>query len=85
MVIFAEAIDADVLRIRNEYLEMPGMHLTAPQAARLTGVTLAHAIAMLEELEDEGFLIRAADGTYHRGTDLDASTNRRGGKACAEW
>ena len=34
MVTFADAIDADALRIRHEFLEMPGLVLTVAQTAR---------------------------------------------------
>jgi DNA-binding IclR family transcriptional regulator len=45
---------------------MPGMCLAIPQAARLLGVSPAHAAEMLHVLEDEGFLVQAPDGQYRR-------------------
>ena len=66
MIALADAIDAETLRIRHEFLEMPGMRLTVAQVARLAGVSAAHAVAMLDVLEHEGFLCRACDGSYRR-------------------
>jgi hypothetical protein len=45
-------------RIRSDYFELPGLRLTAPQAARLWG--LAHELAsdLLEELVARKFLVR---------------------------
>ena len=59
-------IDRDSLRLRNEFLEMPGLSVTVPQTARLFGVRLDHAIDMLERLEREGFLMRDPDGAFRR-------------------
>jgi len=64
MITIAEPIEADALRIRHEFLELPGLQLTIVQAARLLGVSPAHASAMLEELEREGFLSGTANGVY---------------------
>ena len=50
MVIFADAIDADVLRIRHEFLDMPGLALTVPQTARLYDLSASHARAMLDRI-----------------------------------
>lgn len=65
MIAMAGAIDADVLRIRHEFLEMPGLVLTVAQTARLYSLSTAHAKMMLEILEAEGFLISGA-GSYRR-------------------
>ena len=56
MASMTEPIDSDVLRIRHEYLELPGLQLTVPQVSRLLGVSAAHAATMLAALEREGFL-----------------------------
>jgi hypothetical protein len=66
MVIFADAIDADVLRIRHEFLDMPGLVLTATQTARLYDLSTPHARAMLDMLEREGFLVAGPNGAYRR-------------------
>ena len=65
MIAMASAIDADVLRIRHEFLEMPGLVLTAAQTARLYSLSTAHAKMMLDTLEVESFLVSAA-GSYRR-------------------
>jgi len=70
MIAIAEPVDADALRLRHEFLETPALRLTAAQAARLFGVSLAHASAMLSALEHEAFLIRLGDGTYRRADPL---------------
>ena len=70
MVAVAEPIDADTLRIRHEFLAMPGMCLAVPEAAHLLGVSLSHAADMLEVMEQEGFLIHTADGQYRRAEPL---------------
>jgi Mn-dependent DtxR family transcriptional regulator len=59
-------IDRDSLRLRNEFLEMPGLAVTVPQAARLFGVRLDHAAHMLDHLEREGFLTHDRDGAFRR-------------------
>lgn len=66
MIALSKPIDADTLRIRHEFLAMPGMRLAVPQAARLLGVSPAHAAEMLHVLEEEGFLVHAPDGQYRR-------------------
>ena len=72
MITFAEPVDADVLRIRHEFLQSPGLQLTAAGAARLVHVSVRHASAMLEGLEQEGFLLRTSEGVYRRAYPLMA-------------
>jgi hypothetical protein len=43
-------------RIRAEYLEMPGMCLTLPQAARLFNLELTRCARVLEALVTDGVL-----------------------------
>jgi hypothetical protein len=45
-------------RIRSDYLELPGLRLTAPQAARLWGLALDLASDLLEDLVARRFLVR---------------------------
>jgi Fic family protein len=45
-------------RIRSEYLEMPGLSLTARQAQRLFGADEHTCVALLEDLVARGFLTR---------------------------
>ena len=66
MIAIADAIDADVLRIRHEFLDMPGLVLTVAQTARLYELSTAHAKALLDTLEAEGFLNSFPDGAYRR-------------------
>ena len=66
MIAIADAIDADVLRIRHEFLEMPGLVLTIAQTARLYALSTAHANALLETLREEGFLRSGSNGGYRR-------------------
>lgn len=65
MTTAALAVDADLERLRGEFLAMPGLRLTIRQAARLLSVCVEMATATLAALEDEGFLIRGA-GVYRR-------------------
>lgn len=58
--------DATLQRLRSEYLEMPGLKVTLPQAARLWGIGLRESEALLTELVDDGFLVRDVRGTYRR-------------------
>jgi hypothetical protein len=49
-----------------EFIEMPGLVLKPPQAARLWSVTATQAHAALTELVDGGFLVRDLRGVYRR-------------------
>ncbi len=53
-------------RIRGEYLEMPGLRLTAEQARRLWSLDLGTCTSLLEALVDAQFLARSRDGKYFR-------------------
>jgi predicted DNA-binding transcriptional regulator YafY len=66
MIALADAIDADALRLRHEFLTMPGLVLTVAQTARLFDVSRAHAQRLLDALETEGFIIGGASGVYRR-------------------
>jgi len=60
----------DVLsRLRAEFLEMPGMRLTADQVQRLCGVERALCRWALDALVASRFLRVKADGRYARVTD----------------
>jgi hypothetical protein len=58
-----------VERLRAEFLEMPGLRLTAQQVHRLCGVEPAVCRAALDTLVREKFLCAKADGTYARLTE----------------
>jgi len=53
-----------ILRIRGEYLEMPGMALTLAQARRLWGFDEATCRDLLQDLVDAGFLAFTPGGHY---------------------
>lgn len=52
--------------IRSEYLEMPGLSLTAAQAQRLWHVDTASCDSALSELVEDKFLKRSKSGQYLR-------------------
>jgi hypothetical protein len=52
------------VRLRGEYREMPGLRLTVRQAARLFGLELDIAEAVLDQLRHERVLRLATDGAY---------------------
>jgi hypothetical protein len=56
-------------RIRAEYLEMPGLRLSRPQAQRLWGLDEQTCAQLLESLTEEKFLYRRDDGMYARLTE----------------
>ena len=66
MITCAPPIDADQLRLRHEFLSLPGLVLTVPQVARLLDVRAGQAEELLAELEAEGFLMHLRPGTYRR-------------------
>lgn len=85
MIVTGTPIERDALRLRNEFLEMPGLAFTVQQAARLFGVRLDHAAEMLDALEHEGFLTHDDRGMYHmvhgaecgvRSADADSDARR---------
>ncbi len=57
----------DVLRrVQGEFLEMPGLRLTEPQARRLWDLDATSCAALLNALIDAKFLFRTRDGAYMR-------------------
>ncbi len=56
-------------RLQAEFLEMPGLRLTAGQIQRLCGIERLRCQAVLDALVDRKFLRSNADGTYMRATD----------------
>ena len=69
MIIFDDPCSV-IDRIRAEYREMPGLSLTYEQAARLLGLDGLRAMAALDELQCEGFLVRTRTGRFLRGDTL---------------
>ena len=72
MIDFAAPVDADSLRLRHEFLVAPALCLTVAQTARLLSVHHTRAAAILDELEQEGWLIRLTSGRYRRPEPLAA-------------
>jgi len=66
MIALADAIDADALRLRHEFLTMPGLILTVAQTARLLDLSRPHAQRLLDALEGEGFITGGRVGLYRR-------------------
>jgi hypothetical protein len=56
-------------RIRAEYLEMPGLRLTAEQVQRLCGIERTMCQIVLDTLVETNFLRLKSDGTYARAMD----------------
>jgi hypothetical protein len=57
-------VDADLLRLRNEFATMPGLCLTVEQTARLLSVRKPKAGALLDTLVVSGLLVRSVSGIY---------------------
>ncbi len=60
----SSSVTALLQRVRAEYLEMPGLSLTGPQAQRLFGLQGVTCEAVLAALVDAQFLVRRHDGTF---------------------
>jgi hypothetical protein len=56
-------------RVRAEYLEMPGLHLTADQVQRLCGIEATICALILDSLVTSRFLCLTTNGHYARLTD----------------
>jgi len=65
-----------VSRIRAEYLEMPGLHLTAAQVQRLCGIESKICETALDSLLGAQFLCVSADGCYARPTNGEIAHHR---------
>ena len=61
-----ETLEPLLRRIRDEFVEMPGLSLTEPQAARLWELDLPLTATVLRALVDARFLTRTAAGLYRR-------------------
>jgi hypothetical protein len=58
--------DSAETRLRAEFLEMPGLHLTLEQVQRLCSVDQTICQMVLDVLVDEKFLCVTSDGHYAR-------------------
>ena len=59
-------IDDVLQRIQGEFVEMPGLRLTAAQAQRLWGLERDVCTALLGALVDARFLAQTHDGAFVR-------------------
>jgi hypothetical protein len=60
------AIDDAVRRVKREYVDLPGLRLTQPQAQRLWGLDREACAALLGALVDARFLHRTPEGVFVR-------------------
>lgn len=60
------SIEDIIVRLRAEFLEMPGLRLTRPQVQRLCGIEAMICQAVLDSLVSEQFLALREDGHYAR-------------------
>ena len=74
MNMHSEAMTALATRVRGEYTEMPGLRLTARQAARLFGVSPTVAEAVLHELRQASVLARSSNGSFSLVTEPSRRT-----------
>ena len=51
-------------RLRSEFLEMPGLRLTAAQVQRFCGIDPGLCQTVLDALVDSNFLRKGSDGSY---------------------
>ena len=58
--------DEMLRRVQSEFLEMPGLRLTGPQARRLWGLDATSCDALLGVLIDAKFLFKTRDGAFMR-------------------
>lgn len=66
MIFVAPPIERDVLRLRDEFLALPGLSLTPAQVARMLSIRESQAAALLASLEEDGFLVLMRSGGYRR-------------------
>lgn len=66
IAISATPLDDILKRVRGEYLEMPGLSLTAAQAQRLWGLDRTVCEGLLSLLVDSKFLHLTRDGSFVR-------------------
>jgi hypothetical protein len=59
-------IEAALLRIQTDYLDMPNLHLTLEEAGSLWNLEPVKCFALLELLVETGFLMRSRHGGYMR-------------------
>jgi len=62
----ADSFETMRRRVRNEYLEMPGLCLTISQAQRMWHLRQTDCEVLLDALVDSGFLARTSGGAFVR-------------------
>jgi len=60
------AVDDVLRRVQGEFIEMPGLRLTEPQARRLWGLDPVSCDALLGALVEAKFLFKTRDGAFMR-------------------
>jgi hypothetical protein len=76
-------IDEVLQQIQGEFVEMPGLCLTAAQARRLWGLEGDVCVALLGSLVDARFLVQTRDGAFIRSEGARMSTQSPHGKRAA--
>ena len=71
-------IDQMLQRIQGEFVEMPGLRLTAAQAQRLWGLDQEICNALLAALVDAKFLSQTRDGAFVRSEGASPSARSTG-------
>jgi hypothetical protein len=66
MAIQQPPLEEVIRRVQSEYIEMPGLRLTAAQAQRLWGLDRTACDTLLGALVDAKFLFRTRDGAFVR-------------------
>ena len=66
MVLVAPSIQRDRLRLRDEFMALPGLTLTPTQVARLLSIREPLALKLLNQLTEERFLERSSADIYCR-------------------
>src|SRR6476659_4449912 len=64
--LIADTFEALVRRVRNEYMEMPGLSFTVPQAQRMWGLRRSDCESLFAALVQTGFLVRTSNGAFLR-------------------
>lgn len=67
-----QSLDDVLRRVQGEFIEMPGLRLTAVQAQRLWGLDRASCDTLLGALVDAKFLFRTRDGAFVRSDQVRA-------------
>ena len=70
------AIEDAVIRLRAEFVEMPGLRLTSDQVQRLCGIEVTLCQRVLDALVETRFLCVKTDGAYARITDAGPARSR---------